>query len=143
MLVDEKELRQRYAALGDDELVRMLTWERLKYRADALAVAEKVLSQRGLTPPPEPFAPVPLPAWPGPPPPGVPNPPRTKRVYGMADLLVDVLLFSFVGWAMGRLEVWTTPAGRVWGEVIYYLTFFALLSSAMSLRQRWRAREWS
>ncbi len=113
----------------------MLTGERLKYRPDALAVAEKVLSRRGLVPPPEPFAPAPLPARTG--------PRRAKSPYGMVDLIVDALLVGFVCWAAGKLDGWTTSAGPVWGAVIYYLTFFALLSSVLSLRRRWRAIEWN
>ncbi|MET0622799.1 MAG: hypothetical protein ABW250_07465 [Pyrinomonadaceae bacterium] len=142
MLVDEKELRQRYDAFGDETLLRMLTEERLKYRPDALAVAEEVLAQRGLSPPPEPFAPAPLPAPIEPPPHGAPNQARPKSPYGLIDFLVDMSLCGFVYWAMKKLEGWTLPWAFPWSEVIYWAALLALLGSVFSLRERWRSIKW-
>ena len=135
MVAGERELYQRFADYDDEELLRILTAERAKYRREALAAAEVVLARRGVAPPPA------LSTALGPPAP--PARGRAKSPYQFIDLCVDALLVLLAAWAMKRLQVWTQgPGAGLWGDITYYPLMLGVLYSAFSLRRRWRAKEW-
>ena len=135
MLVREKELRRRFERLADDELLRVLTVERAKYRPEALAVAEMVLMHRGVAPP------VHLDAL-GPPASPVKGRARAKSPYQFIDLCVDALLALLVVWALEKLGDWTETPGHAWGHILYWALTLGLLGSVFSLREKWRTKEW-
>jgi hypothetical protein len=143
MVAGERELYQRFAVYDDEELLRILTAERAQYRREALAAAEMVLTQRGVAPPAAPYPDLPL--WPPkiePPPAQAQRPLTPKTPYQLIDLFFDVLLIGFVFWAMKKLESWALMSGEVWGGITYGVLFIALIRSASSLRERWRAKKW-
>ncbi len=135
MVVDEKDLYWRFADYDDEELLRILTVERARYRDEALAAAEMVLAGRGVAPPTlfRPSEP--------PPPQGRARP---KSPYQVIDLIVDALLLLVVVWGLTMLHLWTrTPAGGPLGDAAFCALGFALLCSARSLRRRWREKQWN
>ena len=143
MVAGERELYQRFAAYDEEELLRILTAERAKYRTAALAAAALVLAQRGVAPPtlfvtPGPPAVAAQPAARG------PGQARPKSSYQLIDLLVDALLALLAAWGWKKLWAWTEGPnwGGPLGDVAYWVLTFGFLCSVFSLRQRWRAMEW-
>ena len=139
MLVDQVELYRRFADYDDEVLWHILTVERAQYRGEALAAAEMVLRHRGVTPPaqhqgarePPPAAQAPAPA-------------RPKTPYQFVDVVFDALLFGLVCWALRKLWGWTgMPFAGLWGELAFLMLTLGLLEAAVSLRRRWRAKEWN
>ena len=133
MLPGERDLYRRFAAYDDEELQRILTVERAKYRREALRAAEMVLTQRarGMTPAPD-TAPV-------------SHAPqaqaRPKSPYELPDLFVDAFLVMLAVWGWKKLWVWTEAPYWVWplGSVAYWGLTFAFLCSIYSLRRKWRS----
>ena len=131
-----RELYQRFADYEDDELLRILTAERAKYRSEALAAAEMVLVQRGVAPPT---------LFTAPEPPAVRVRGRTRPVspYQFVDLVFDTLLVCLVCWALVKLWSWTMAAPEwLWHQVAFYALAAQLVGSAAALRRRWRTKEW-
>ena len=134
MLTGERELYQRFVAYDDEELLRILTVERAKYRSEALAAAELVLTQRSLAAPP-PFR--------------APEPPRVhvkgcaQNPYEPLDLFVDAVLFGSLYWVTGKLG-----SGTLFPDVWLLDAVMRLLLSAsvtvvmIYLRHGWRTKEW-
>jgi hypothetical protein len=136
VLAGERELYERYVGYDDEELLRILTVERRKYRREALSAAEMVLRQRarGILPA--------LDAAPEPPAPQAGG--RARGPYQFIDLCVDALLILLAAWGWQKLWVWTEAPFWVWplGSVAYWGLTFAFLCSVYSLRQRWRTKKW-
>ena len=134
MVARERELYERFADYDDEELLRILTAERAKYRREALAAAEMVLTQRGVAPPT-------LFTAPGPPAPQAQG--RQKSPYQFIDLCVDALLAALVYWALQKLWGWTqSPRHPPQSEMAFLALAAGLLWSVISLRRKWRAKEW-
>ena len=135
MAAGGRELYQRFADYDDEELLRILTVERGRYRREALVAAEMVLWQRGVATPTLFTAPEPLAAH---------LAARAKSPYQFIDLLVDALLLLLVVWAWKTLWVWTEEPnwGGPMGSVAYWVLTFEFLCSVYSLRQRWRTKRW-
>jgi hypothetical protein len=140
VVAGERELYQRFADYDDEELLRILTAERAKYRRakyrrEALAAVEMVLMQRGVAPPPVLFT------APGPPAPQVQA--RQKSPYQFIDVCVDALLAALVYWALQKLWVWTqSPRHPPQSDMAFLALAAGLLWSVISLRRRWRTKEW-
>ncbi|MFL6254623.1 MAG: hypothetical protein ACJ74T_06350 [Pyrinomonadaceae bacterium] len=135
MLPGERELYRRFAAYDDEELLRILTAERAKYRGEALAAAEMVLTQRGVAPPT-------LFPTPGPPT-AAGTATRPKNPYQLTHFAFDVLLLCLVCWGVGKLWAWTIATSLgVWSQLVFYVLAAQLLGSAAALRRKWRAKKW-
>ncbi|HEX6185424.1 MAG TPA: hypothetical protein VFZ44_16175 [Pyrinomonadaceae bacterium] len=139
MFAGEKELSRRFAAYTDEELLRVLTADRAKYRPDALELAGRELSHRGLSPPPDAAPP---PARVGPRAAGYQSQGRPKSPYQLIDLLLDAALGVFAVWAVVKLVEWTAALGGFWGSVVFCVTFLGLVVSFSSLLERWRSKKW-
>jgi hypothetical protein len=138
VVAGERELYERFVNYEDEELLRILTVERARYRREALVAAQMALARRGVAVPtlfiePEPPATA---AQGGP-------MTRPKRPYQPIDLCVDALLVLLAAWGWKKLWGWTEAPYWVWplGSVAYWVLTFGFLCSVYSLRQRWRAKE--
>jgi hypothetical protein len=142
VLAGEKELSQRFADYTDEVLLQILTTDRAQYRPDALELAGRELTHRGLSLPLTTFTVAPSP------PPVQATPQvaqarkRPKSPYQFIDLLFDAALCVFAIWAVVKLVEWTDALGEVWSHFVFWAAFFGLISSMSSLRKRWRTREW-
>ena len=139
MFAGEQKLSERFAAYTDEELLRVLTADRAKYRPDALELAGRELSHRGLSPPLVPPAAAPAPARVGAHAAGYGRP---KRPYGLIEMLFDAAFCIFVVWAVIKLLNWSNAIGGFLGSVVFCVTFLGLIASLSSLRERWRGMKW-
>ena len=137
MVAGERELYERFAAYDDEELLRILTAERAKYRREALVAAHMVLVHRGVAVPTLFVEPEPLPTQ-------APSLVRAKNSYQLIDLCVDVLLVLLAAWGWKKLWSWTEgpSEGGPLGNAAYWVLTYAFLCSVFSLRQKWRAKKW-
>jgi hypothetical protein len=137
VIAGERELYQRFADYDDEELLRILTDERAQYRSEALAAAEMVLMQRGVALPLVPFGATEPPA------PHAKGQARPKSPYQLIDAAFDVLLVCVVCWAIVKLWAWTMASPEWgWSQLVFWLLAPQILSSAVALRRKWRAKEW-
>src|SRR5687768_3298843 len=113
MFAGEQELSRRFAAYTDEELLRVLTADRAKYRPEALELVGRELSHRGLSPPP---VAAPPPAKVGPRAADGRGQGRPKSPYQLIDLLFDAALGVFAVWAVIKLVEWTAALGGFWGS---------------------------
>ena len=142
MFAGEQKLSERFAGFTDEELLRVLTADRAKYRPDALELAGRELSHRGLSLPLAPPPPAAAPAQVEPHAADDQDEERPESPYQLIDLFVDAALIGFAIWAVGKLNDWTEPMGGFWGTIVYGVAFIGLIFSVSSLRKRWRAKEW-
>ena len=137
MLAGERELYQRFAAYGDEELLRILTVQRAHYRPEALLAADRVLMQRrGVSP---------LTFIPAAVPPATPVKVKrgTKGPYQAVDFLVDALLLGFLYWVTWAMDVGSMMPESWLADGAARLLFVTLLTfGVMYLRQVWRTKEW-
>ena len=137
MFAGERELYERFVRYDNEELLRILTVERVKYRPEALSAAELVLLHRGAATPPT------LHPTPGPSPPSVGGRAGPLRPYRGIDLCGDVIIFAALYYVTFQTDFGAiAPDFWLLDCAIRLLFGFFITLFAIYVRHAWQTTKW-